>query len=172
MRTLIQQSELIQTNTDYNINHSNIVSSLNSTTSSLLSISNSNSTSNSLTNTNLKTYLRTSVFNTTNQSTINNLNTLNSMIYSDGDISINCNNNVNFKAVLNSQLRIPLSVRPSHIVVDSTTNPSFVINSSQAGQSGTLRINTPSEASIAFNNPSSSCVMGNSSWAGANNVIT
>jgi hypothetical protein len=119
--------------TDYNITHSNIVSSLNSTTSSLLSISNFNSTFNSLINTTLNTYLRTSVFNTTNQSTINNLNTLNSMIYSDaGDVSINCNNNVNFKAVVNSQLRIPLSVRPTHIVVESTTNPSCIINNPTA----------------------------------------
>jgi hypothetical protein len=98
---------------DYNITHTNIITALNSTTSSLLTISNFNSTFNSLINTTLNTYLRTSVFNTTNQSNINNLNTLNSMIYSDaGDVSINCNNNVNFKAVVNSQLRIPLSVRP------------------------------------------------------------
>ena len=88
---------------DYSITHTNIITALNSTTSSLLTISNFNSTLNSLVNTTLNTYLRTSVFNSTNQSTINNLNTLNSMINSDaGDVSINCNNNVNFKAVVNS----------------------------------------------------------------------
>ena len=93
-----------------------------------MTISNFNLTFNSLIDTTLNTYLRISAFNSTNQSNINNLNTLNSMIYPDGDVSINCNSNVNFKAVVNSQLRIPLSVRPTHTVVESTTNPSFIIN--------------------------------------------
>ena len=135
---------------DYNITHTNIISSLNSTTSSLLTISNFNSTFNSLINTTINQYLRTSMFNTTNQSNIDNLNTLNSMIYSDaGDVSINCNNNVNFKAVVNSQLRIPLSVNPSQIVVESTTNPSCIINSP-----------TVANSTISFRNGANYCCSG------------
>jgi hypothetical protein len=45
------------------------------------------------------------------------------MIYYDGGVSINCQNNVDFKSIVNNALNIPLTVRPNDVEINTTINP-------------------------------------------------
>jgi hypothetical protein len=76
------------------------------------------------------------------------------MIYYDAGVSINCNNNVDFKSIVNNALNIPLTVRPNDVEINTTSNPACVIKSTASGAGGTLRINNfaNNNASIGFYN--------------------
>jgi hypothetical protein len=63
------------------------------------------------------------------------------MIYYDGGVSINCQNNVDFKSIVNNALNIPLTVRPNDVEINTTITPACVIKSTASGAGGTLRIN-------------------------------
>ena len=61
---------------------------------------------------------------------------LNSMTYYDAGVSINCNNNVDFKSIVNNALNIPLTVRPNDVEINTTSNPACVIKARRVERAG------------------------------------